>query len=414
MRDASDSPAISVVVPVRNGPEFIRRCISRLQASTFHDLEIVVVDDASTDDTADIAEDMQVRVIRLEENVGPAQARNIGAEAARAELVLFIDADVSVHPDTVEKVVETFVEHPEVDAVFGSYDCWPVIGNVISQYRNLYHHFVHQQASEDASTFWSGCGAIRRSVFLEMGGFDTSYGRPCIEDIELGVRLKMQNRRIMLNKSIQATHLKKWTLWGMIKTDFWDRGVPWTELMLRTRSMPNDLNLKTSQRICALLAITVLLLLLVGIAVEHSLILLPIAGVLSLVVLDRWSLHHRIPTSVRVFGLALIAGAAAMVIGRFEIWAWLAFALVLLIVWLNRGFYAFLARERVPSVAVFVVPLHVGYYVYSAAALATGLAFHHGRQLWSPRLSHVDDPRVQIGQSSHDVPQSETTSTTCS
>ena len=204
MRGLNDSPLISVVVPVRNSAHFLRQCVAHLTSSTYGNMEIIVVDDASTDDTADVAEALQARVIRLENQTGPAGARNLGAEAAQGEFVFFVDADVCVHPDTVEKVVDTFIEYPDVDAVFGSYDLQPRAGNVISQYKNLYHHFVHQQAGKEASTFWSGCGAMRRSVFLEMGGFVTSYGRPCIEDIELGVRLHQANRRIKSKSSGNA------------------------------------------------------------------------------------------------------------------------------------------------------------------------------------------------------------------
>src|SRR5262249_21341174 len=154
------------------------------------------------------------------------------------------------HPDTIGRAVQAFQADPGLDALFGSYDRTPREPNLISRYKNLYHHFIHQTGSEKATTFWTGCGAIRRSVFLETGGFDTSYGRPCIEDIELGARLCRAGRRIRLAKDVQATHLKKWTLWGVVKSDVCDRAIPWTRLLLRERTLPNDLNLRRSQRAC--------------------------------------------------------------------------------------------------------------------------------------------------------------------
>src|SRR5690606_2357585 len=99
---------------------------------------------------------------------------------------------------------------------------FPAASNILSQYKNLFHHFVHQQGRREAKTFWAGCGAIRRSVFEEVGGFSTAYGRPCIEDIELGSRLVRAGRRIVLDKSIQARHLKRWSLWSVIKSDVLD------------------------------------------------------------------------------------------------------------------------------------------------------------------------------------------------
>ncbi len=63
------------------------------------------------------------------------------------------------------------------------------------------HHYVHQQGSEDASTFWSGFGVIKRKLFLKLGGFDIKrYSRPCIEDIDLGYRLKQTGAKIHLAK----------------------------------------------------------------------------------------------------------------------------------------------------------------------------------------------------------------------
>ena len=120
----------------------------------------------------------------------------------------------------------------------------------LSQYKNLMHCFVHQNAESEASTFWSGCGAIRREVFLAMSGFDaSSYTRPAIEDIELGYRMRRAGRRILLDRDLRVKHLKKWTFWGLLKTDVLDRGIPWTELILRDHKMPNDLNLQISQRV---------------------------------------------------------------------------------------------------------------------------------------------------------------------
>lgn len=87
--------------------------------------------------------------------------------------------------DAVDRVAMVFKREPDIAALFGSYDDNPGETTFLSQYRNLLHHFVHQQGCEDASTFWAGCGAIRREVFLSIGGFDEGYVRPAIEDIEL-------------------------------------------------------------------------------------------------------------------------------------------------------------------------------------------------------------------------------------
>ena len=93
---------------------------------------------------------------------GPAKARNVGARAAIGDLLLFVDADVVVEPNTVDVVQSLFAADPKLDAVIGSYDDAPGQTNFVSQYRNLMHHYVHQHASAEATTFWGACGAIRR------------------------------------------------------------------------------------------------------------------------------------------------------------------------------------------------------------------------------------------------------------
>jgi glycosyltransferase involved in cell wall biosynthesis len=168
-------PALSVVVPVRNDPANLERCLAALETSDHPEFEVIVVDDASTDETPAAARRFGARLLHQKRRTGPAAARNRGAKAARHPFLFFLDADVAVRPETLSRVAERFLRQPETDAFFGSYDVRPSAPNLVSQFRNLVHHYVHQSGNEEASTFWSGCGAMKRSLFLEVGGFDTSY-----------------------------------------------------------------------------------------------------------------------------------------------------------------------------------------------------------------------------------------------
>ncbi len=107
---------------------------------------------------------------------------------------------------------------------------------------------MHQQSRRDASTFWAGCGAIRRDVFHRCGGFDESFRCPSIEDIDLGLRLNRMGYRVWSCPDVQATHLKRWTFISLIHTDILRRAVPWTRLILRSGSLPDDLNTRRSSR----------------------------------------------------------------------------------------------------------------------------------------------------------------------
>ncbi|MBI4790121.1 MAG: glycosyltransferase family 2 protein [Chloroflexi bacterium] len=246
---------LSVVIPAHNGERQLRRCLKTLATHTRQPDEIIVVDDASSDGSANLAREMGARVLSLPDGPsGPAFARNRGAEAASGDLVVFLDADVAVHPDTLALVEKYMMEHDEVAALFGSYDDAPRYRSTVSAYKNLLHHFVHQHGQREASTFWAGCGAIRRDVFLALGGFNESYARPSIEDIELGIRLRRAGYRVWLCPDVQVKHLKHWRLDSLLRSDIFERAIPWTRLIFASARLPSDLNLDAKSRLSALAA----------------------------------------------------------------------------------------------------------------------------------------------------------------
>lgn len=212
-------------------------------------MEILIVVDGCGDEAWREAEHHDVRILKLESNSGPAAARNYGASQARGEFLFFVDADVAIPKGTIDQILRGFELHPEIDAMIGSYDDQSAASNFVSQYKHLLNYYVHQTAREEASTFWAACGAIRRELFLRIGGFNECYGLPSIEDIELGYRLRQSGRRIRLIKSLQVKHLKRWTPLTLLKSDFFNRALPWTALSWQKRFLLNDLNLKLSSRL---------------------------------------------------------------------------------------------------------------------------------------------------------------------
>ncbi len=323
---------VSVVIPVHNASPYLAACLDRVRSLDPAPLECIVVDDASTDDSAAIAERVGFGAISCRRQRGPAHARNVGARAARGEILLFIDSDVLVPPNALARILARFAEEPERVAVIGSYDAEPASPDFVSQYRNLLHCYMHQSGRTRTCTFWTGCGAIRREVFREQGGFSESYARPSVEDIELGLRLRQEGREIWLDKGLCVKHLKKLSFGGIVRTDVLDRAVPWTMLILRFRSMPADLNLRWEQRASVLVA---------GVA-AGALVALPAAA--AGVHPETWP--------------ALAAGAA------------LALALV---AFLNRRFYRFLAQRRGRWFAARAVPLHAVHFLCAGLGLGLGV-----------------------------------------
>lgn len=255
---------ISAIMPVYNGQDFILKSLPPLiELMKKGEIdEVLVVDDTSTDNTCVLAREMGAEVMPSGGRLGPGAARNKAAEIARGDILWFIDADVIVHNDAARHLRENFAA-PEIVAIFGSYDDKPPAQNFLSQYKNLVHHFYHHRGKREASTFWSGCGAVRKQAFLDAGGFDIErYTRPSIEDIELGYRLIRAGGKILLVPELQSTHLKVWRFVNLIHTEVFCRAIPWSKLMLQQTGVVNDLNVSASERFRAVLAGLLLLTLL--------------------------------------------------------------------------------------------------------------------------------------------------------
>ena len=306
---------MSVVVPASDRPKTLEACVAGLEAAVRAEDEVLVITEPG--------------------GTSPARLRNVGAMQATGDVVVFVDADIVVHEDAIERLRAAFDRDPGLVAAFGSYDDTPP-GGTVAMFRNLLHHHVHSAAAGPATTFWAGLGAVRRETFLAAGGFDDRrYPRPMLEDVELGLRLTDDGERILLMPEVTGTHLKTWGLRQMARTDVRDRGVPWTRLLLERRRAPAVLNLGWRHRLSAL-----------------SLFAVPV---------------------LLVLGALLPAAACAALFVAF-----------------NARFYALLVRRMGPARAVVGVGLHALHHVLGVAALGVGVLAHFRRSHALPRPKPLD------------------------
>jgi hypothetical protein len=315
---------VSVIVPGRDCVATLGASLAALRAQVWPSLEIVYADNGSTDGSAELGARGADRVVAVAGPPSAGAARNAGAATANGEVLVFIDADVVAPPGTVAALVNVLTADPGLAAAFGSYDAAPAHPSLVSRFRNLLHHHVHQQSPAEAETFWAGCGAVRRAAFERTGGFDP---RSRIEDVELGRRMRAAGLRIRLERTIQVKHLKRWTLAGMVRTDVLRRGIPWCLLLLEGGGRPREL------------------------------------GMLNL-------------TGGAFASAALAWGAAAAAVAA-PAWALAALAGA---VALNLPFYRFLGRLHGPGFALACVPLHLLHHLCNGVSAGAALAYWLGKR----------------------------------
>ena len=329
---------LTIVIPAYNAEATLGDCLAAIAASERQPDELILYDDGSTDGTGDMARAAGAVVLRNDGPPrGPAVGRNAGVAIAKSELIIFVDADVSIHPTALGRLEAAFINDPKISAAFGSYDDRPRSQRSAALYANLRHHFVHQGGGREATTFWAGLGAIKADVFRAVGGFDVRYARPSIEDIELGVRLNQGGHAIALVPEALGKHCKDWGKRQLWRTDIMSRAVPWTQLIAAGRTQGAELNLVGTERLKSVIA--------------HLCWLLPLAALVfhfnaRLGVLDSspWHLGRWL------MGFGVASGLAY--------------------VWLNRAFLALLYRAGGLKTMVLGLGLHWMYHCYASVTFA--------------------------------------------
>lgn len=243
---------LSILIPVRDDAENLRVCLRSLSEQDLSGCEVLVCDDGSkvpVDPRNVVPPGLNVSILR-QPGQGPSAARNALARRAAGQYLFFLDADTVPCHETVAVVKKIIAKNPGIEAFFGSYDDAPEYPGLISTYRNLLHHYTHQQsAGGTVHAFWCGCGVILRDVYLENGGLSVFYHRPSIEDTELGMRLANKGVKVWVFSELQVKHRKRWTVVKWLQTDLMCRGIPWVRLMRSNNQWQNQLNFTPSQRI---------------------------------------------------------------------------------------------------------------------------------------------------------------------
>jgi len=244
---------LSVITPIYNSASTLRDYLDALFESDYPRFESIIVDDQSADSGPDILKSFPVSYHKLSHRMGSANARNHGAGFAKGDILVFIDPDVRVRSHTLKTIAESFEQDPQIAGLICSYDDSPGGKRWVSQFKFLYHHYIHQQQGRYVNLFWTGCSAVKKKVFDDLGGFDAHFFKDfnSINDIEFGYRLSVQKMKIFNAKHIQVQHLKELSFLEWLITDFLRRGFPWVKIMKKYKNYSFNFNFSSPSSISA-------------------------------------------------------------------------------------------------------------------------------------------------------------------
>ena len=208
---------MTVVVAAYNSAKTIERCLQAIHNAKvlYSSCELIVVDDGSSDTTADLAAVFTDQLIRLKQNAGRSAARNAGIRQARGEIIVCIDADVIIPPDALAVIAGFFTSHSDVTALTGMLSAEESDPGFFSQYKNLYMNYIFRSLPSRVDFLYGSIMAIRRESVV-LFDEDLEYG----EDTELGQRLSRQGKKIAFVPNLAVTHLKSYSGRSIARNDF--------------------------------------------------------------------------------------------------------------------------------------------------------------------------------------------------
>lgn len=219
-----ETPFVSVIIPVRNRPEDMADCLKSLLNLAYpkDKLEIIVVDDGSTDDTVTVVKSFGVTVVSNEESKGQAFSRNMGEANANGEILAFLDSDCTVHPDWLKEITQ-FFSLPGLGGV-GGFVASYFRESLIDRYEeafsslNMGQHIIFD--SNSVSNFYlPSCNFfVRREVFQEIGGFKP--GMHLGEDVDLSWRIREKGHALLYLPFGVVSHKHRNILGKMLKRRF--------------------------------------------------------------------------------------------------------------------------------------------------------------------------------------------------
>ncbi len=227
---------VSVIIPNHNGSAFAETCLKALFDAEARPFEVIVVDDCSTDNSADIISRYPCSLIRLEKHGGASKARNTGAKNSRGSMLLFIDMDCVVQKDTVLHAVNAYEKNRDC-VTGGSYTPIAYDDTFFSTFQSIFINYSEFRNPEP-DYIASHAMVIGRDLFEKSSGFPEDFG-PIIEDVEFSHRLRRAGVRLITDRSILVQHIFNYDLMKSLKNAF-RKSKYWTAYSIGNRDLTAD------------------------------------------------------------------------------------------------------------------------------------------------------------------------------
>ena len=217
---------ISIIVPNKDNYSKIGRCIEAIRESNFEDYEIIIVDDGSS--TKGIRNFYQkikssnLEVLFNKANMGPSYSRNRGASCAKGDILLFIDSDCYIFPNTLEIINNFFIKNKEISCIGGTYSIFSPSGGFFDNFQSLTVYYF--ETKQKYAPYLAGhCFAIKRDLFNKTKGFviGMDIGRkPNVEDVVFSFQLKKMGEKLIILPNLLVRHDSDYNLFKSIKNAF--------------------------------------------------------------------------------------------------------------------------------------------------------------------------------------------------
>jgi len=234
---------ISIIIPVYNSSLTLNECLSSVFKSIYTNFEVIIVSDNCTDNSVEIAKKYKTKIIELSENKGPGNARNIGSKRADGDILLFIDADVIISPNSLNIITDNF-SNEGVDAIQGVYSHNTNYRKLATQfYQSYLSYYVWSKNKKYASTLVTGCFSIKKKIFEKMDGFDANIKNASCEDEKFGYSLIASGYKILIVRNLQVEHRVNYNTIKFIKRRF-NQDLDRVKFYLREKSFMNKIKQK--------------------------------------------------------------------------------------------------------------------------------------------------------------------------